>query len=84
MVSIIIIWLTWVLWLHPTYPDYITFNANVINSVGMIVGFLPVGLPSAVTLVLVIVAVSVSRFARQMLTKTFHRFRSTCLRSECW
>ncbi len=58
VLSIITIWITWIVWLNPTYPNYITFNGNVVNSIGMIVGFLPVGLPSAVTLVLVIVAVS--------------------------
>jgi sodium/potassium-transporting ATPase subunit alpha len=59
VLSIITIWITWIVWLNPTYPSYITFNSNVVNSIGMIVGFLPVGLPSAVTLVLVIVAVRI-------------------------
>ncbi|CAF4316277.1 unnamed protein product, partial [Adineta steineri] len=68
VISIILIWITWMVWLHPTYPDYITFNANVVNSIGMIVGFLPVGLPSAVTLVLVIVAKYMS--AQQVLVKS--------------
>ncbi|UJR28029.1 hypothetical protein I4U23_009288 [Adineta vaga] len=66
--SIIIIWISWIVWLNPVYPNYISFNANVINSVGMIVGFLPVGLPSAVTLVLVIVAKYMS--AQQVLVKS--------------
>jgi sodium/potassium-transporting ATPase subunit alpha len=61
IISIIIIWITWIVWLNPTYPGYISFNTNLINSIGIIVGFLPVGLPSAVTLVLVIVAVSISK-----------------------
>ena len=60
VISIIVIWISWIVWLNPVYPNYISFNSNVINSVGMIVGFLPVGLPSAVTLVLVIVAVSMN------------------------
>ena len=68
ILSIITIWITWIYWLQPTYPNYITFNSNVINSVGMIVGFLPVGLPSAVTLVLVIVAKYMS--AQQVLVKS--------------
>lgn len=59
VLSIITIWITWIVWLNPMYPNYISFNNNVINSIGMIVGFLPVGLPSAVTLVLVIVAVRI-------------------------
>lgn len=50
------------------YPNYISFNNNVINSIGMIVGFLPVGLPSAVTLVLVIVAVRIEGLSRRKLS----------------
>jgi sodium/potassium-transporting ATPase subunit alpha len=65
VLSIITIWITWIVWLNPTYPGYITFNSNVINSIGMIVGFLPVGLPSAVTLVLVIVAVRIKLLKKQ-------------------
>jgi hypothetical protein len=43
----------------------------------MIVGFLPVGLPSAVTLVLVIVAVSDLQIDIQK-KKTFVHFRNIC------
>ena len=68
VISIIVIWITWAVWLNPTYPGYISFNANVVNSIGMIVGFLPVGLPSAVTLVLVIVAKYMS--SQQVLVKS--------------
>ncbi|CAF0900433.1 unnamed protein product [Adineta ricciae] len=68
VISIIVIWISWIVWLNPVYPNYISFNSNVINSVGMIVGFLPVGLPSAVTLVLVIVARYMS--AQQVLVKS--------------
>ena len=68
VISIIVIWISWAVWLNPTYPGYISFNANVVNSIGMIVGFLPVGLPSAVTLVLVIVAKYMS--SQQVLVKS--------------
>ena len=74
VISIIVIWITWVAWLHPMYPDYIPFNANVVNSIGMIVGFLPVGLPSAVTLVLVIVAVGEVPGNESIVTSRFSRF----------
>ncbi|CAF3706148.1 unnamed protein product [Rotaria socialis] len=54
--GIIILWITWGAWLNKDHHSFVTFKANVVNSIGMIVGFLPLGLPSAVTLVLTIVA----------------------------
>jgi len=48
--ALIILWLTWGLWLNPYHYGYVTFNENILNSIGMIVAFLPMGLPSAVTL----------------------------------
>ncbi|CAF1191376.1 unnamed protein product [Adineta steineri] len=56
IIAIIILWITWISWLNYDHYGFVTFNANIVNSIGMIVGFLPVGLPSAVTLVLTIVA----------------------------
>ena len=58
LLFIISVWITWSTWLNRSFPGYIEMHANIINSIGMIVGFLPVGLPSAVTLVLVIIAVN--------------------------
>ncbi|CAF0854279.1 unnamed protein product [Adineta ricciae] len=54
--AIIILWITWASWLNRDHYGFVSYNANIVNSIGMIVGFLPVGLPSAVTLVLTIVA----------------------------
>ena len=48
--AIIVLWITWISWLNRDHYGFVTFNANIVNSIGMIVGFLPVGLPSAVTL----------------------------------
>jgi sodium/potassium-transporting ATPase subunit alpha len=48
--GIIILWITWGAWLNRDHNGFISYNANIVNSIGMIVGFLPVGLPSAVTL----------------------------------
>jgi magnesium-transporting ATPase (P-type) len=48
--AIIILWITWASWLNRDHYGFVSFNANIVNSIGMIVGFLPVGLPSAVTL----------------------------------
>ena len=48
--GIIILWITWGAWLNRDHHGFVTYNANIVNSIGMIVGFLPLGLPSAVTL----------------------------------
>ncbi|CAF1038731.1 unnamed protein product [Didymodactylos carnosus] len=56
VIAIIVLWITWAAWLNKDQKGFITAGENVVNSIGMIVGFLPMGLPSAVTLVLTIVA----------------------------
>ncbi|CAF4096352.1 unnamed protein product [Adineta steineri] len=56
LVGITILWITWGAWLNQDHHAFLSYDANIVNSIGMIVGFLPVGLPSAVTLVLTIVA----------------------------
>ena len=48
--SIVILWITWASWLNIDHYTFVSYNANIVNSIGMIVGFLPLGLPSAVTL----------------------------------
>jgi sodium/potassium-transporting ATPase subunit alpha len=48
--AIIILWITWAAWLHRDHSTFLTADGNIVNSIGMIVGFLPLGLPSAVTL----------------------------------
>jgi sodium/potassium-transporting ATPase subunit alpha len=50
IISIVILWITWAAWLNRDHHDFVTYNANIINSIGMTIGFLPLGLPSAVTL----------------------------------
>ena len=44
------LWITWGVWLKNAHPTYLTVIDNILNSIGMIVGFLPLGLPSAITL----------------------------------
>ncbi|CAF1214539.1 unnamed protein product [Adineta steineri] len=61
IISIFILWITWLGWLNHSHPTFITLTGNILNSIGMIVSFLPVGLPSAITLVLVIVAKRMSQ-----------------------
>ncbi|CAF3936314.1 unnamed protein product [Adineta steineri] len=56
LISIILLWLTWAAWLNIAQNGYITVNGNIVNSIGMIVTYIPEGLPAAVTLVLTIVA----------------------------
>lgn len=50
LTAIIILWITWAAWLNRDHFGFVTYNSNIVNSIGMIVGFLPMGLPSAVTL----------------------------------
>jgi sodium/potassium-transporting ATPase subunit alpha len=50
LVSIVILWITWGVWLDREHRGFVSGNANIVNSIGMIVAFLPMGLPSAVTL----------------------------------
>ena len=50
IISIIILWIIWAVWLKHAHPTYVTFTTNILNSIGMIVGFLPLGLPSVITL----------------------------------
>ncbi|UJR18712.1 hypothetical protein I4U23_005619 [Adineta vaga] len=53
---VVLLWITWAAWLNISQTGYISVNGNVINSIGMVVCFIPEGLPAAVTLVLTIVA----------------------------
>ncbi|CAF1430766.1 unnamed protein product [Adineta ricciae] len=48
-------------WLNQSHCGFISYNENIINSIGMIVGFLPMGLPSVVTLVLTTVTKQMHR-----------------------
>ena len=50
VIAIGILWITWGAWLNKDHAAFLSYNGNIVNSIGMIVGFLPVGLPSAVTL----------------------------------
>ncbi|CAF1039319.1 unnamed protein product [Adineta ricciae] len=55
-ISVILLWITWGAWLNIKEKGFVTVNGNIVNSIGMIVCFIPEGLPAAVTLVLTIVA----------------------------
>ena len=50
VISIAVLWITWGAWLDRYHHVFLTYNGNIVNSIGMIVAFLPLGLPSAVTL----------------------------------
>lgn len=50
IIAIVILWITWGAWLNRDHRGFVSYNENIVNSIGMIVGFLPMGLPSAVTL----------------------------------
>jgi sodium/potassium-transporting ATPase subunit alpha len=50
MVGITSLWIFWVAWLEFVHPTFVTLNGIILNSIAMIVAFLPLGLPSAVTL----------------------------------
>lgn len=48
--GISILWITWVFWIDPAHRNYLGIIDNCLNSIGLVVGFLPMGLPSAITL----------------------------------
>ncbi|CAF1679643.1 unnamed protein product, partial [Adineta ricciae] len=50
LLAIAVLWITWGAWLNNQHYGFVTVNENIVNSVGMIVALLPMGLPSAVTL----------------------------------
>lgn len=68
IVFIGILWVTWGAWLNRSHHIFLTYNENIVNSIGMIVAFLPLGLPSTVTLVLTVVAKKMHR--QKMMVKS--------------
>jgi sodium/potassium-transporting ATPase subunit alpha len=50
IIAIAVLWATWAFWLNRDHHSFLTYNGNIINSIGMIIAFLPLGLPSTVTL----------------------------------
>src|ERR1019366_9379901 len=44
LAAIVILWITWGAWLNRDHTTFVTYNANIVNSIGMLVGFLPMGL----------------------------------------
>lgn len=50
LLGIVVLWITWGAWLHIHHRAFVRASENVLNTVGLIVAFLPLGLPSAVTL----------------------------------
>ena len=79
-----LIWLTLGVWLNPSsnpeFDGYITKSQNIVNTIGLIVAFIPEGLPPAVTLILTIVAVRM--YKQKVLVKslaTLETFNSVSL-----
>ncbi|UJR13109.1 hypothetical protein I4U23_000133 [Adineta vaga] len=70
IIAISILWVTWGVWLQYFHSNFVTLTGNILNSIGMIVGFLPVGLPSAITLVLTIAAKRM--YQQRILGKSLH------------
>ena len=50
LIAIVVLWITWGAWLNREHHGFIPYGDNIANTVGLIVGFLPLGLPSSVTL----------------------------------
>jgi Ca2+-transporting ATPase len=50
IVGVIIVWIIWPAWLQYDHPNFFNLTDSILDSIGMIVGFLPISLPSAVTL----------------------------------
>ena len=68
----ILIWITWSSWLNkssdPRFQGYLSENGNIINCIGLVVAFIPEGLPGAITLILTIVATRM--FKQHVLVKS--------------
>ncbi|CAF1646980.1 unnamed protein product, partial [Didymodactylos carnosus] len=80
VIAIITIWITWIFWLKIYHKEFLSANQVIVNSIGMTVGFLPMGLPAAVTLVLTIVAKRM--YKQKVLVKslqTVETFNSTSI-----
>ncbi|CAF0799494.1 unnamed protein product [Adineta ricciae] len=56
IICVIFLWITWAAWLRYAHPAFVSATDNVLNSVGLIISFLPFNLASAITIVLTIVA----------------------------
>ncbi|ORX98166.1 calcium ATPase [Basidiobolus meristosporus CBS 931.73] len=52
----VIIMVVWGAWLRRTYPTFISLSEVLVNTIGVIVAFVPDGLPFAITLTLTLVA----------------------------
>jgi len=46
----IIVVITWAVWLRVQHPDYISVPSLLVNTVSVMVAFIPEGLPVCVTL----------------------------------
>ncbi|KAL1924288.1 uncharacterized protein VTP21DRAFT_7323 [Calcarisporiella thermophila] len=51
----------WAAWLHTSYPSFLSLSGILVNVIGIIVGYVPVGLPVAVTLCLTLIARSMQK-----------------------
>ncbi len=52
----IIVVITWAVWLRVQHPDYISVPSLLVNTVSVMVAFIPEGLPVCVTLALLLIA----------------------------
>jgi magnesium-transporting ATPase (P-type) len=50
IVGIIILWIIWPVWLKYGHQNFFHLTDIILDSIGMIAGFLPISMPSAITL----------------------------------
>ena len=50
IICVIFLWITWAVWLRYAHPAFGSITDNVLNSVDLIISFLPFNLASAITI----------------------------------
>ncbi|KAJ1659966.1 hypothetical protein IWQ61_001030 [Dispira simplex] len=56
LVTATIVLISWGAWLRPTFPTFINTSGALVNAIAVLVAFVPVGLPIAITMSLTLVA----------------------------
>jgi len=57
----------WYFWLHQDHPEFLKFEAQIVNCISLIVAFVPEGMPICVTVTLALIAKDMSK--NQVLVK---------------
>ena len=67
LATVVACFVVWGAWIRRSYPTYISVSQMLVNSISVLVAFIPTGLPVSLTLSLLLVAKSMAR--NQVLVK---------------